>query len=73
MLDDLREQIGAWLSDDLGLPAIAILEWPEVTKRCSDTDKQTKMEHGPAGRSATLSFSRHCRLAVAAAGVTGNI
>jgi hypothetical protein len=26
MLDDLREQIGAWLSDDPGLPAIAILQ-----------------------------------------------
>jgi hypothetical protein len=26
MLDDLREQIGGWLSDEPGLPAIAILE-----------------------------------------------
>lgn len=25
MLDDLREQIGAWLSEEPGLPAIAIL------------------------------------------------
>lgn len=26
MLDDLREQIGAWLAEEPGLPAIAILE-----------------------------------------------
>jgi hypothetical protein len=26
MLDDLREQIGAWLAEEPGLPAIAVLE-----------------------------------------------
>lgn len=42
MLDDLREQIGAWLSDDPGLPAIAILERIKTLHPDRFTDKHER-------------------------------
>jgi hypothetical protein len=36
--------------------------WPEVTKRFSDTHKQTKVEHRSDRRRATRGFPSDCRL-----------
>jgi hypothetical protein len=42
MLDDLREQIGAWLSEEPGLPAIAILARIKSMHPDRFTDKQER-------------------------------
>ena len=33
-----------------------VVNWPEVTKRCSDTHKRTKTERGPDRRRAPEAF-----------------
>ena len=42
MLDDLREQIGAWLAEEPGLPAIAILERIKTLHPDRFTDKHER-------------------------------
>jgi hypothetical protein len=42
MLDDLREQIGAWLAEEPGLPAIAILERIKTLHPDRFTDKHAR-------------------------------
>ena len=42
MLDELREQIGAWLAEEPGLPAIAILDRIKTLHPDRFTDKHAR-------------------------------